>query len=231
MGKRVGNAPVKACETTAVELVWDLPLSPEGIEVHLRDGSTMLIRPIRSSDGPDLQSSFQRMSPRSRYLRFFSVRDQLSDDLVEKFTDIDHDRHRAWVVIDSAATSDDHPAGLGAGVARFIALDDEPTVAEASLAVVDDYQRRGIGRLLLELLIGTAHHSNVEWLRFETLWENRGMRGLLGELDAVKNAALSDGEVLVYDVPVVPEGDTAGALYEILRWIAQADDGSDAVEA
>jgi hypothetical protein len=67
----------------------------------------------------------------------------------------------------------------------------------------------------------------VEFVRFETLYENGGMRALLNGLDAERNVELSDREVVVYDLPVAPavegEGVAVGALYEILRFIASAD--------
>lgn len=209
-----------------MKFTWELPLDPDGIRGTLADGTPFVIRPIRSDDGETLEAAFQRMSPRSRYLRFFSVRERLGPDLVEKLTDIDHTSHMAWVVADPTMPSEIEGGdeGLGIAVARLIAVDGEPGVAEAALVVADDYQRRGFGRLLLELLIGTAQDSGVEFIRFETLFENRGMRRLLSGLDAVKNDRLSNREVLVFDLPVAPQSvdEGIGALYQLLRFIAVA---------
>lgn len=199
---------------------------------ELDDGTPFVVRPLRSTDGPGLEAAFAQMSPRSRYLRFFVVRDQLGDALLESLTDIDHDTHRAWVVADPNAPSDvGTDEGRGIAIARLIVVKGEPNVAEAALAVVDDYQGKGFGRLLLELLIGTARDTGIEFMRFETLYENAGMRALLRDLDAERNDELSDREVLVYDVPVSPVADSdgiaAGALYEILRFIASSDENVD----
>lgn len=214
-----------------MQLSWDLPLDADGVHGELDDGTPFVIRPIRATDGPALEAAFERMSPRSRYLRFFAVRNSLSEQLLNSLTDIDHDEHRAWVVADPDAPSDiDSGEGRGVAVARLIHVDGEPGVAEAALVVTDDYQRRGFGALLLELLIGTARDTGVEFIRFETLYENRGMRGLLDGLDARVNKERSDREVLVYDlpVPVEPNDDPAfGALYEILRFIAASEESAD----
>ena len=211
-----------------MNLTWDLPLDADGIKGELDDGTPFVIRPLRPTDGPGLEAAFAQMSPRSRYLRFFTVRERLGEELVHSLTDIDHDRHRAWVVADPTAPSDvGTEEGRGFAVARLIVVEDEPKVAEASLAVMDDYQGRGFGRLLLELLIGTAQDVSIEFIRFETLYENRGMRALLSGLDAERNDELSDREVLVYDMPVTADdtnGVAVGALYEILRFIASTDD-------
>jgi GNAT superfamily N-acetyltransferase len=214
-----------------MKLTWDLPLDADGIKGELDDGTPFVIRPLRPTDGPGLEAAFAQMSPRSKYLRFFTVRERLGEELVNSLTDIDHDRHRAWVVADPTAPSDvGTEEGRGFAVARLIVVEDEPKVAEASLAVMDDYQGRGFGRLLLELLIGTAQDAGIEFIRFETLYENRGMRALLSGLDAERNDELSDREVLVYDMPVTEDdsnGVAVGPLYEILRFIASTDDGLD----
>jgi GNAT superfamily N-acetyltransferase len=209
-----------------VKIRWELPLDPEGVRGELDDGSPFVVRPIRTTDGPGLEAAFAQMSTRSRYLRFFAIRDRLGDALVKSLTDIDHDRHRAWVVADPDSPSDvGDSEGRGIAVARLISVDGEPGVAEASLAVVDDYQGRGFGRVLLELLLGTARDTGVAFIRFETLYENRGMRSLLAGMDARKNDELSNREVLVFDVPVVEDDDGVafGALYEILRFIASSE--------
>lgn len=210
-----------------MKFTLDLPLDPDGIKGELDDGTPFVIRPIRSTDGPALEAAFERMSPRSRYLRFFSVRERLGTDLIEKLTNIDHDEHRAWVVADPTQPSDIASGeGLGIAVARLIDVPGEPGVAEAALVVTDEYQGRGFGTLLLELLMGTARDVGVEFIRFETLFENRPMRALLSGMNAKKNAERSDREVLVYDLPVADgdsEGVALGALYGILRFIAQSE--------
>lgn len=207
---------------------WDLPLSDGGVRTELDDGTTVFIRPIRASDAEALENAFGEMSTRSKYLRFFTVRDRLGDELTRKLTDIDHDRHRAWVV-----STPDEPStvgtaeGRGIAVARLVVVEDEPTTAEAALAVVDDYQGRGLGRMLLDLSLHTARATGIEYVRFETLAENKSMRALLAEHGADRNAELSDREVIVYDLPVGDDPNDAdaivGSLYEILRLIAASE--------
>ena len=58
-----------------MRLTWELPLSPDGVAGELDDGTPFVIRPIRASDGPALEAAFAQMSTRSRYLRFFTVRE------------------------------------------------------------------------------------------------------------------------------------------------------------
>lgn len=214
-----------------MKISWSLPLDPAGVNGETNDGITFTIRPIRISDGPALEAAFESMSPRSRYLRFFSVRDRLGPDLVKQLTDIDHDAHRAWVVFEPLHDFDDpqdgrlEESGAGVAIARLIAVEGEPGVAEAALVVADAFQGRGFGRLLLELLIGTARDTGVEFIRFETLHQNMGMKRLLDGYEVETNKKLSDQQVAVYDLPVPPdsEGDgvALGAIYDLLRFVAR----------
>ncbi len=208
-------------------VIWDLPLSDGGIRVELGD-QEFFVRPIRADDAEALENAFGEMSPRSRYLRFFAVRERLGAELVRKLTDIDHVRHRAWVVANPSEPSTvGTDEGRGVAVARLVVVDDQPRTAEAALAVVDDHQGRGIGRLLLDLLISTARASDIDYLRFETLPENEGMKKLIDEHGGELNRALTSSEVLVYEVSIAGEPDDAdvvvGGLYEILRYIAASD--------
>ena len=126
-----------------MKISWSLPLDPAGVNGETNDGITFTIRPIRVSDGEALESAFESMSPQSRYLRFFSVRERLGPDLVKQLTDIDHDAHRAWVVFepvgDLADREHERPEdpGVGVAIARLIAVQGEPGVAEAALVVAD----------------------------------------------------------------------------------------------
>lgn len=211
-----------------MKISWSLPLDPAGVSGETAGGIAFTIRPIRASDGPALEAAFELMSPRSRYLRFFSIRDRLGPDLVKQLTDIDHDEHRAWVVFEpreQRTPATDIEDGVGVAIARLIKVEGEPGVAEAALVVADEFQGRGFGRLLLELLIGTARDTGVEFIRFETLHQNSGMKRLLRGYEVETNKNLSDREVAVYDLPVPADaggdGVALGAIYDLLRFVAE----------
>jgi hypothetical protein len=67
---------------------------------HLPDGSRVVIRPVRASDGPLLLDAFARLSPESRRLRVLIGKNALSAKEVRYFTDIDHHDHEALGAID-----------------------------------------------------------------------------------------------------------------------------------
>jgi len=137
----------------------------------LRDGTRILIRPLEAGDRDALARGFARLSPASRRLRFFSPTAALTDAQLEYLTDIDHENHDAIaaIVVDGKGEP-----GEGVGVGRWIRLEDEPTKAEIAVTVLDDYQGRGIGTLLIGTLAQRAIDRGVETFVARVLWENIG---------------------------------------------------------
>lgn len=209
--------------------VWELPLDPSGIEVELDNGTHVRIRPGRPDDRAALMEAFERFSDTSRYNRFFSAKPRLSEALATSLSQVDDEHQLAWAVFDPdepSAVGDD--SGLAIASARLFVSADEPGVAEGTLAIVDAYQGRGLGRFLIELLISTAAIDDLKTVRFEVLATNRAMRALLGKVGAHGVAVPNDPTVIRYDMPVPAIDDvdpTVGALYVLLRRVSENRDG------
>jgi GNAT superfamily N-acetyltransferase len=88
----------------------------------------------------------------------------------------------------------------GVGVARFVRLASEPEVAEAAVTVIDDFQGRGLGRLLLVTLVEAARERGVKKFHSEVLASNDRMRKLLAAV-GVKGQT-GDGSTLMFDVAI-----------------------------
>jgi RimJ/RimL family protein N-acetyltransferase len=144
-------------------------------EARLRLGDRVQIRPIRADDKQWLLGLFDRLSPESRYRRFFSPVKELRDSQLHYLTEVDHHRHEALV-------ASDPETGEGLGVARFIRSDSDPTVAEVAVTVADDWQGRGLGTELLHELADRAREEGVERFNAMVLEGNRPMVELLREL-------------------------------------------------
>src|ERR671922_894426 len=117
--------------------------------VFLSDGAPVLIRPILVEDRAQIVEAFGRLSPRSRYQRFFGPLRELSPSLLTYLTEIDYINHFAY-----GAFSIAQPESKLIGVARYVRSVDEPQSAEVAVAVIDDYHRRGLGKRLLLALAG-----------------------------------------------------------------------------
>src|SRR5881275_1948671 len=62
---------------------------------RLRDGSTILIRPIEPDDKAALEEGLEHMSVDSRYKRFFAPVPRLTQQQLRYFTEVDHHDHEA----------------------------------------------------------------------------------------------------------------------------------------
>lgn len=155
---------------------------PDPVEVTLRDGTRAWIRPIRPDDKDRLQEGLQRLSPESRYLRFHTGVDRLSESQLRYLTEIDYADHMAWVAVDT-----DRPGAPGMGVARYVRLPAEPDVAEAAVTVADEHQGKGLGSILLTVLSRSASEHGIRVLRNYVLVENEAMLRLLDELGAQRH--------------------------------------------
>lgn len=153
---------------------------------RLRDGTRIEVRPIRAEDAERLEEAFGRLSDDSRRRRFLAPKARLSKHELHYFTEVDHHRHEALVAVDVDRD------GAIVGVARFIKLEDEPGTAEAAITVADDWQRRGVGTVLLEHLRARARDEGVTTFLAEVLPENeeriRALFGHVGELSDRRGA-------------------------------------------
>ncbi len=191
--------------------------------VTLGDGTRVKLRPVIPEDRQRLQEGFERLSTRSRFQRFFTTMTRLSPAMLSYLTEIDYVDHFAVAafVLDEPG----EPPELGVGVARYIRLRDRPDAAEAAVAVVDDYQGRGIGFLLLEALALVAIENGVTTFVNYVLRENTRMLALFERLGG---RAVPD-EPGVYrvelDLPSQIAELRASPLYAALRALAAPPDG------
>lgn len=140
----------------------------------LIDGTRVLLRPVGHDDGPAILDGFERCSADTRYFRFLSGGYELTDERVQALTGADHRDHAVWLALDV-----DHPGAPLAALARFARTTMDPQVAEVGFIVADDYQGRGLGRLLLDALRVSASVDGVTTFVANVLAENGPMKALL----------------------------------------------------
>jgi acetyltransferase len=154
-----------------------------------------VLRPVLPSDRRHLVRGLARMSSESRYLRFLTPMPRFSAWQIRYLTEVDQRDHVAWTVF-----ARESAGWAGVAVGRWVRLADEPDAAEFALTVVDDWQGRGLGRLLLGTLAAAALPRGVRRLRAELLAGNRRMLALLRAHGAATR--LVGGGVLVAELPV-----------------------------
>jgi RimJ/RimL family protein N-acetyltransferase len=180
--------------------------------VILRGGYTVLIRPVRPDDRDLFMAGFERMSSESRYRRFMAYKKKLSERELDFFTHLDHDRHEAIGAIDVET-------GEGVGVARMHRSENDPELAEAAVTVVDDWQGRGLGGLLLGKLKDRAGELGVHRFEATLFTSNKAMLNLFQRLGCMR-AERQGLDVLEIDVEL-PVGRSEEALSTALRSVAE----------
>lgn len=167
------------------------------IHTRLEDGRTICIRTVTPKDEDRLRAGIARMSPRSRYLRFFSGGASPPDWVIERLLDADGVLHLAWGALD--LSDPDHPA---MGVVHAMRPEKGDAVAEFSVGVVDAYHGLGIGRLLTATLLLDAAGGQLEAFRAHVLSENEAARSFIKRLGGQHVA--QDGPQAEYRVEVAP---------------------------
>lgn len=186
----------------------------EPVRRELRSGDEVLVRPISPDDKQRLLDAFERSSEESRYRRFFSATPTLGAVQLRYLTEVDHHRHEALQAL--------HPqTDEGLGVARFVRSRDDPTVAEVAVAIVDDWQGRGLGTMLLHELAVRARAEGVERWSASVLAENEPMMRMFRTLGDVEVTGRGHGVVEV--LMDLPDDGIPEALGHTVRAVARGD--------
>ena len=107
------------------------------------------------------------LSPESKYFRFMDTLRELTPAMLARFTQIDYDREMAFIAVVPVEAAKDGKAGARAereiGVCRYVTNPDGET-CEFALAVLDAWQRRGLGQRLMNVLIEVARtRASSKW--------------------------------------------------------------------
>lgn len=140
----------------------------------LRDGSPIEIRALRLEDEAAMLAAIGQTSAQSLQRRFFVMKRHFSDKERAYFMDVDFRNHVAIVALADEAG---RKAIVGGG--RYIVF--EPGRAEMAFVVVDAWQGRGVGSILMRHLIKIASDAGLKELTAEVLPENKAMIKVFGK--------------------------------------------------
>jgi len=174
---------------------------PKGLErrIALRNGETLLVRPIRPDDEPRLEALYGRLSRQTAYQRFFSVRRRLPADWFRYFANVDY-RRRLALVVERETVGGVELVGVG----RYEPSDEgapAPDTAEVAFVLEDGYQGQGLGAILLEELVRAGAERGLRRYRAHVLAENHRMLRLLAARTRILAREASRGEVTVLFEP------------------------------
>jgi RimJ/RimL family protein N-acetyltransferase len=160
---------------------------------------TITIRELEPSDGRMVEFAFGHLSERSRFLRFFGSKPQLSPRDMSRLLSVDHWHHEALIAFSP-------PPRAPIAIARYVRLEDDFEAAEVAITVVDGWQRRGVGSALLAALTARARSAGIRRFHMSMLRENVGARALARKVAAANGPATMTA---------------AGSVVELSYWICR----------
>ncbi len=173
----------------------------------LRDGTRIVIRPIRPEDRQIEKDFVRDLSDESRYFRFFNAVRDLSETALTRFTQVDYDRALALIAVIC-----ENGRETQVGVARY-AVNRDGRRCEFAIAVADAWQRKGIGSKLMNSLMDAARRRGVEIMEGWILSGNARMLALMNGLGFTIDASAGDPSLrhVVKNLATraVPDGTTA----------------------
>lgn len=165
----INHVNASAAQTNPASLAGD------ALNLHaqekLRDGTTVLIRPILGEDIELERRFIKGLSSESRRFRFLDQFNEPSSDMLKRFTHPDPAREVAFIALIA-----DGPEKREIGVARYSANADG-SACECAVAVSDEWHNKGLATLLMGHLIKIARERGV---------------GRMYSIDATDNAAMRD---------------------------------------
>jgi len=156
----------------------------------LFDGTPVIIRPIRADDKSLEQAFVRRLSEDSRYYRFMSEVRELSPRKLKYFTEIDYDRHMAFV-----AVVEREGGPLEIGVVRYAAAAAGDT-CEFAVVIDDDWQRTGVAGLLMLSLMDAARERGFRTMEGFVLAANHKMLKFARQLGFTVHHVEGEGDTL-----------------------------------
>ena len=146
---------------------WERPAA-------LRDGTRILVRPVRPEDEPLYGPFFAAVTPQDLRLRFFAPIKEFGHRFIARLTQIDYARAMAFVAIEETM-------GIMLGVIRLHA-DANYDSGEYAVLVRSDLKGRGLGYLLMQLIIEYARAEGLKTIEGQVLSENTAMLAMCKEL-------------------------------------------------
>jgi len=164
-------------------------------EVTLRDGRSATIRPIRRDDVARTAAFIDALSPQSKHALFLGGIARLSDAALRRLCDSSHPHDMAYVATVGGAGGERQ-----IGVCRYAGGTDTDTGAEISVAVADDWQHQGLGKLLLRRLIEHARARGVRRLYSMDSASNDAMRRLAHDVGFTEQRDPDDIHQVIYSL-------------------------------
>jgi acetyltransferase len=176
---------------------------PKEWERHaeLRDGTKILVRPLRPEDEPLYAPFLAAVTQQDLRLRFFAPVKEFGHRFIARFTQIDYARAMAFIAIEESS-------GNMLGVVRLHA-DANYERGEYAVLVRSDLKGRGLGYLLMQMIIDYARAEGLRTIEGQVLGENTAMLAMCRELGFSVSPDPSDPDTCSVKLVISPAGSQA----------------------
>ncbi len=162
------------------------PLCTKEFKAKLRDGTSVLIRPIHAEDEQLERRFIEGLSKETRRLRFLGEINTPSDALLNSLTHPDPGRDAAFIALIA-----DGAEKREIGVARFCG-NVQGSACECAVVVTDEWQHLGLATILMQHLINVARERGIDTMYSIDGAENNGMHDLAAHLGFTRSVDPDD---------------------------------------
>lgn len=161
---------------------------------RLRDGTSVVIRPIRPEDEPLINELLKASSEQTLMMRFFRRTPDIPKEQIVKYCHVDYDRELAFVAV---IRDEDHERIIG-----DVRMSRQPDLENAEMAVIvgDPWQGQGAGKTLCLHCLKIAKELGVKKMWMEILKENSRMIQHAEKLGFIKVSSNEDSVKVVLDL-------------------------------
>jgi acetyltransferase len=168
---------------------------------ELRDGTKILVRPVRPEDERLYPPFLAAVTPQDLRLRFFAPVKEFGHTFIARFTQIDYARAMAFIAIEESS-------GNMLGVVRLHA-DANYERGEYAILVRSDLKARGLGYLLMQMIIDYARAEGLKAIEGQVLRENTAMLAMCRELGFSLSPDPNDPDTCVVKLVATAAGSKA----------------------
>ena len=183
--KKMGLLGTERTLSESIHGVYPIHLE-ETIDI---EGEEVTVRPVKPVDARRIQEHFYNLDKDDVVARFFHEKTSFLKEEVEGVSQIDYVKDLTVV-----AVVGEFGFGRVVAIGEYL-IDLATNVAEIAFSVSKDYQKKGMGKILLKKLAVAARENHISGLVAYTSPQNRGMIKLFNQLSYKVNT-FYDGDML-----------------------------------
>ena len=160
--------------------------------VTIKHNKSVELRPIRGEDAQAEIELVNSMSRESKYSRFMHAVNDISPEMLARFTKLDYDREMAF-----GAFLEKNNKEILIGVSRY-SINPDKQSCEFAIAIADEYHGLGLAKQLMLVLIEHVKDRDLKIIEGTVLKNNTSMDKLMASLGFKKFSAPDDYEINIF---------------------------------